>query len=354
MTFVLATGTLSPAEWALIARHPIRGAELLAQIDPVASIAAVVRSHHERWDGGGYPDGKTGSEIPLLSRVIAACDAFVSIAGDRPHRPGIGDEAALEQVCRGRGSQFDPQVVDVLITTIAQHDRPGEPPPKQPGRKRIIRSGQLEMQRGGPGPDLATAIADFDLVPASALAYDRLLSATEAGNENRGEIVAAVEADTGLAVAVLRRAQGAARRRAVANIPDAVNVLSVTQIREAIASLPRVDSSWRSTSLEVLMQHSRAHAQVVARAGLRIAQTADRRDDLVAAALLHDVGKLVLARVDSRYATAASAMSSSPEQRVLQERRLYGLDHASLGALVLNRWGLPKALERRGRRSPHR
>jgi putative nucleotidyltransferase with HDIG domain len=94
------------------------------------------------------------------------------------------------------------------------------------------------------------------------------------------------------------------------------------------------------------MHLSRVHAQTVARAVLRIVQAPDLRDDLVVAALLHDIGKRVLARVDSTYATVINVASSSPEQRLLQERRIYGLDHASLGALLVNRWRLPKALER--------
>jgi putative nucleotidyltransferase with HDIG domain len=343
---VLTTGALSPEDWALVTRHPILGAELLGQIEPVASIATAVRSHHERWDGGGYPDGKTGEQIPLPSRVIAACDAFVAIASDRPYRRGIGDEAALEQVCRGQGTQFDPQIVDALVAAIAEHDGGGKPARSRSAPEPADRSGHPGPQPTVTRRELATAIAEFDLAPAFTLAYDRLLSATEAGNENRGEIVAAVEADIGLTVAVLRRAQDAAKRRPIANIPDAVHALSVAEIRDAIALLPRGDFPWRTTNLEVLMHLSRVHAQTVARAVLRIVQTPDLRDDLVVAALLHDIGKLVLARVDSTYATVINVASSSPEQRLLQERRIYGLDHASLGALLVNRWRLPKALER--------
>ncbi len=173
-----------------------------------------------------------------------------------------------------------------------------------------------------------------------------MLSAIEVGNESRGEIIAAVEADTGLTVAVLRRAQDAAKRRPIANIPDAVNALSPAEIRDAVAPLPRGDFPWRTTPLEVLMHQSRVHAQAVARAVLRIVDASDLRDDLVVAALLHDIGKLVLTAADSTYATVIDPASLSPEQRAQQERRVYGLDHASLGALLLNRWRLPKALER--------
>jgi HD-GYP domain-containing protein (c-di-GMP phosphodiesterase class II) len=111
-TVVLATGPLSPTDWELVNRHPVLGAQLLEGLSPVVAAARIVRSHHERWDGEGYPDGSRGEEIPLLSRLIAICDAFVAMASDRPYRRGIGTEAALEHLVLERGSQFDPSIAD--------------------------------------------------------------------------------------------------------------------------------------------------------------------------------------------------------------------------------------------------
>src|SRR6202035_4626629 len=87
---VLATGKLAPADWELVNRHPILGAELLASLDGLQRAVPVVRSHHERWDGDGYPDGLRAEAIPLLARIIAGADAFVAMASDRPHRRGMG------------------------------------------------------------------------------------------------------------------------------------------------------------------------------------------------------------------------------------------------------------------------
>jgi HD-GYP domain-containing protein (c-di-GMP phosphodiesterase class II) len=97
---VLATGPLSPAEWQIMSRHPIVGAELLETIRVLAPAAVIVRAHHERWDGDGYPDGRRGEDIPMLSRIIATCDAFAATASDRPYRRGLGSEAALTLICR--------------------------------------------------------------------------------------------------------------------------------------------------------------------------------------------------------------------------------------------------------------
>ena len=332
---ILATAPLSPSAWALVNRHPVLGAELLEQLAPVAPAAEIVRSHHERWDGEGYPDGRRGSQIPLSSRVIAACDAFAAMASDRPHRRGVGSEAALEQVCHERGAQFDPRVVDALVAALA-------------GSEVRTGSGQARSRRGHPAPadrtvskagkgrrDLTGAIAEFDVIPALAPACDRILAAT----------VSAIESDTGLTVAVLRRAQATTGKRPIANVPDAVAALSLTEIHDVITPLPRGAFPWRTTELEVLMHQSRVHAQAVTRAAGRIAKNLELGDDLVVAALLHDIGKLVLGRADDRYSSVADARTTDPEQRVRQERRAYGLDHASLGGLLISRWRLPKRLE---------
>src|SRR5258708_23574753 len=114
----LATTPLTPSDWELVNRHPVIGAELIEKLPVVAFAAPLVRAHHERWDGGGYPDGLAGEAIPLLSRVIATCDAFVSMASDRPHRRGMGAETALGQVEQGSGSQVDPPIVDALVSVL--------------------------------------------------------------------------------------------------------------------------------------------------------------------------------------------------------------------------------------------
>jgi len=170
------------------------------------------------------------------------------------------------------------------------------------------------------------------------------MAATDQPDPAVREIVSAIESDTGLTVAVLRRAQDAGQRRPIASIPDAVAALTVTEIRDAVEPLPRAEFPWRTTQLEVLMHRSRVHAQAVTRAAVRLARELGKGDDIVVAALLHDIGKLVLGRADARYASAALE-DVVPEQRVQEERRTYGLDHASLGGLLLSRWGLPSSLE---------
>jgi putative nucleotidyltransferase with HDIG domain len=112
-------GPLSPAEWAIVREHPAEGARMLAEVGGyLADIGDLVRHHHERYDGGGYPDGLAGDEIPLGSRIVCACDAFSAMTTDRSYRAALPVSAALAELERGAGTQFDPAVVRALVGVV--------------------------------------------------------------------------------------------------------------------------------------------------------------------------------------------------------------------------------------------
>ena len=344
---VLATAPMTPADWELVNQHPVIGAALIDSLPPIAFAAPVVRSHHERCDGGGYPDGLPGDAIPLLSRVIAVCDAFVSMASDRPHRRGMGAETALEQVYQERGAQFDPAIVDALVAVL--RGRNAEPVAgRAAAAEVVIRREASPAREGGERGGLAGAIEALDVIPAFAPALERVLLATTTDGATGGELVAAIESDTGLTVAIMRRAQTIGARHPIANVADAVAALGPVEIAEAIKPLPRTEFPWRTSRFEVLMHQSRVHALAVTRAADRIAREVSvvQRDDILVAALLHDLGKLVLGRAHPDYTDLIDVRTTNPEKRIHQERRELGTDHASLGGLMLRRWGLPDRLVR--------
>ena len=78
-------------------------------------VGGLVRSCHERWDGQGYPDGLSGEDIPLVARIVCACDAFSAMTSDRPYRPALATGTALDELRRCAGTQFDPRVVEALV-----------------------------------------------------------------------------------------------------------------------------------------------------------------------------------------------------------------------------------------------
>ncbi|HWC27669.1 MAG TPA: HD domain-containing phosphohydrolase [Solirubrobacteraceae bacterium] len=113
-------GPLDEREEAIMRRHPAIAEQLVSSIDGLAHLAPALRAEHERWDGGGYPDGLAGEEIPLPSAICLACDAYHAMTSDRPYRRSLGHEQALAELRRNAGSQFRPEVVDALLAVLGR------------------------------------------------------------------------------------------------------------------------------------------------------------------------------------------------------------------------------------------
>jgi diguanylate cyclase (GGDEF)-like protein/putative nucleotidyltransferase with HDIG domain len=111
-------GALDDAEWAFMRRHTVIGERILLAAPALRHVATIVRSSHERFDGAGYPDGAAGEDIPLGARIIAVCDAYDAITGDRPYHGAEAPAAALAELRRCAGSQFDPLVVEAFVRVM--------------------------------------------------------------------------------------------------------------------------------------------------------------------------------------------------------------------------------------------
>jgi diguanylate cyclase (GGDEF)-like protein len=123
-SILLKPGPLNDDERRLIETHPELGAKIIAPIDQLQDVCGIVRACHERWDGAGYPDRKSGEEIPLEARIIFACDAYHAMTTDRPYRDALAPEEALRRLEEAAGSQFDPRVVDVCVRVLEHARRP--------------------------------------------------------------------------------------------------------------------------------------------------------------------------------------------------------------------------------------
>ncbi len=110
---------LSAEERICIEQHTVIGDQILAPIEFLTDVRPLVRGGHERWDGGGYPDGLAGENIPLGARIIFACDAYDAMTSDRPYRAALGDEVAVAELAANAGTQFDPAVVEALLKVLA-------------------------------------------------------------------------------------------------------------------------------------------------------------------------------------------------------------------------------------------
>jgi len=114
-------GKLDPEEWEIIKTHTVEGQRMLERVGGfMGRVGQIVRCHHERWDGGGYPDGLRGAEIPLEARIISCCDAYNAMTTDRPYRRALASSAALVELAEHTGSQFDPRIVDALTTVVSR------------------------------------------------------------------------------------------------------------------------------------------------------------------------------------------------------------------------------------------
>lgn len=113
-------GPLDPHERLVVMEHPGWGAEMVARIPGLEAVALLVRLHHERMDGDGYPHGLEGERIPIASRIVSVCDAYSAIVDDRPYRRGQPSGMALAELRRSAETQFDPDVVAALDRTLAR------------------------------------------------------------------------------------------------------------------------------------------------------------------------------------------------------------------------------------------
>ena len=110
-------GRLTDEERLVIEEHPVRSAELVAMVNGLQDLVIPVRHHHERWDGGGYPDGIAGEAIPLTSRIIVFADTIDAMTSDRPYRPALGAADVRRELVKHRAKQFDPYICDRLLSS---------------------------------------------------------------------------------------------------------------------------------------------------------------------------------------------------------------------------------------------
>jgi HD-GYP domain-containing protein (c-di-GMP phosphodiesterase class II) len=112
-------GPLTPGEWTVMRTHAQLGASVLERLPELRDVAAAVRHHHERMDGGGYPGGLRGEEIPIEARIVAAADTYQAIVSERVYAPARSRRAALAELDRVAGTQLDADVVQALRSVLA-------------------------------------------------------------------------------------------------------------------------------------------------------------------------------------------------------------------------------------------
>ncbi|MFP5213450.1 MAG: HD domain-containing phosphohydrolase [Acidobacteriota bacterium] len=121
-TILNKPGSLTRDEYEIVKRHPVIGDSIVAELGLSSGERSIIRHHHERWDGGGYPDGLAGENIPLLARIVTVADAFDAMTSKRAYRDAMASDAAADELKRGRARQFDPDALDAFISIIEDMD----------------------------------------------------------------------------------------------------------------------------------------------------------------------------------------------------------------------------------------
>ncbi len=315
--------------------HVVAAADLLSKIRELRIVAPIVRASHERWDGDGYPDGARGERIPLPSRIVAACDAYVAMTSDRAFRKALDEATAIQHVMEGAGTQLDPAVARALVDQLSGRESASSRSARQPRAPR---------QDRGDGRHLLARLDGVEPAHALQVARERVLKALAERHPNPDHVVPQLETDPGLALFALRAANRVAAQP-VASIPEAMSVLGWAELERVVGDTPALDFLWPQDEWEAALEAFRLHAVAVQRAALRLADACgyEEVEQLAVSALLHDIGRLALSQLRRDY-TARVRPIRSAEERLQFERREFGVDHATVGGILARRYGLPQVL----------
>lgn len=301
---LLKPDALTEGERAVVRLHAERGARLLAGVPDMEEVAAAVRHHHEDFDGSGYPDGLAGEQIPVASRIIRVADAYDAMTSPRPFRRALAHEAAVEELLKEAGRQFDPEVVRAFC-----------------GLKALAKI-RGSIARGDFGSQFLAVLKPLDL-----------------WRFTESELLSGVESEPALAAVVLRAANAECPAEAVtASLPAACARLGADALRDLIArTCANENVSYEAAEL-------RDHSVRCATAAKLLAEKTGALDPdhAYTAGLLHDLGEALLRSLFPE--EAEQIIWLGHPFRVEKEVAAFGVDHAQVGQWILDACNVPPHL----------
>lgn len=353
-------GALSPSEHECLRSHVLHSEAMAGRILSDGEILALIRHHHEWYNGQGYPDGLAGESIPLGARILAVADAYVAMTHERPHRPARTSREALQIIRQGAGQQFCPHVADALIllitgvllplsdfvgvaSAVPQRFADAAAAPEKTGSVTAteqISARELELR--------IKSVVDLKALPDVVTDVMAMTSNVEACDING--LVRRIECDHALATRMLRLANSAlyATTGKIDSIERAVVMLGVGGVRQLLLGVVVIDQ-WRQHGdadrlrRDVFWQHSMATALLAGQIA-RLTGCADFQAAFTAG-LLHDLGQLVFQEAIGPVYGAVLAEAESGRRPLAEvEARHLGADHASVMQTVGRDWGLPKSI----------
>jgi putative nucleotidyltransferase with HDIG domain len=305
-------GKLTAEEYGVVKSHPMRGYRMLMTLPGMESVLRIVRHHHERTDGSGYPDGLCGEQIPLLARVLSVADAYDAMTSNRTYRAAMSHAAAVIEVQRNAGTQFDPQMVKAFI-----------------GLREMAEVRQVLEQ----APDLPA------FSPA-VLATQRMLTQAEPELRQLAGVISSDQAMTGKVLRLVNSAHYSLSRT-INDVGQAVALIGLRDLHRllvTIAAQPLL-SGRKGYDLWFHSLTCAIGAELLAR------RTPDiDPGEAFTAGLLHDVGISLFQRYFPGSYERAIQLEHSGTAGFSSEVVVFGVDHASVGAWLLETWGLDAAL----------
>ena len=300
-SLLLKPSSFTDEERACIQLHSERGARMLAGVPEMDEVAAIVRHHHERYDGSGYPEGLQGEQIPLASRIILVADAYDAMTSPRPFREACDHDYAVEQLKSGAGSHFDPEVVRAFcgLEALAQ-----------------IRRSIAQGECGG-------------RLSATSLSINNLEYA---------DLMRDVEAEPVIAARILREANIGANGAPTANLETACARLGEARVRLIVLLNNTRDRCQHDP--EQLGDHS-LRCAVAAQLLAERTNIIDARDAYTLG-LLHDVGEVLLRSLFPE--EMENILWLADYARIDREVAAFGVDHAQVGQWILESCGIPRQL----------
>ena len=343
------TDSLTPEEIEHIRSHVVLGEKILHHLFDNRDILALVRHHHEWWNGEGYPDRLSGEQIPVGARVLAVADAYVAMTGKRPHREPMAPKEALEVIRGAAGSQFSPEIVEALCRTMTPaSEAEGEPVKAAPEPSgaggahgaepvKVIRNIERRLEGAVKLRAMPKVIAD-------------ILAMRPTDDTPIEELADKIKLDPALVTKLLGVANSAmyGSRTKVDSVDRVVIRLGLARIRELAVASGLMDM-WRETSGDSPLDHSALWAHCIATALIarNIAGECELPDPdrVFTAGLIHDVGCLVLEEVLGHdYHDILLAVERDRGDLPRAERRRLSIDHAEAMRHVARNWNLPATL----------
>jgi putative nucleotidyltransferase with HDIG domain len=305
-------GELTEEEMAIARAHTSRGSRLLCGVLGLKEVRDIVRWHHEAYDGSGYPDGLKGAQIPLLARIVAVAEAYDAMTTPRPYQSPMDHDAALAELERASGKQFDPEVVRAMV--------------------------QLRESRHV--WKVLEQATDLPVMPPVLTRALELLCAAEPDLEELGAVLGS---DPGFAARILRYANSAkfAPLARITDVRRALVALGINQIhRLVLAASSR--QLLATEDLHDLWRHSLLTAYAAELIACESAPVLP--NEAFVAGLLHDLGKVVLCRCFSDAYRRVLRLVDAGVASYVAETVVFGTDHAKVGAWLAAKWELPESL----------